>query len=93
MWSTYRLPVHSPVGLRRSGGIEGLGTPFTRDIGDVLQELRYRGPTGLLTTWRDRWRYRQELGRLLRVGRHMINDIGLTLAEAQAERDRPFWRA
>jgi len=46
----------------------------------------------LVKAWRARRHYRRELGRLLRVGRHMISDIGLTLAEAQAETDRPFWR-
>ncbi len=92
MWSTYRLPGHSAVSLPQAGGSEGLGTLFARDIGDVLQELKQRGPMALVKAWRARRHYRRELGRLLRVGRHMISDIGLTLAEAQAETDRPFWR-
>ena len=76
----------------QAGRAEGLGTRFARDIGDVLQELKQRGPMALVKAWRTRWHYRRELGRLLRVGRYMISDIGLTLAEALAETDRPFWR-
>ena len=92
MWSTYGLPGHSSASFRRNDGSDEQSTPLARDLGNVLQELRRRGPTGLFKAWRDRWHYRRELGRLLRVGRHMISDIGLTLAEASAETDRPFWR-
>jgi uncharacterized protein YjiS (DUF1127 family) len=92
MWSAYRLPGHSAVTLRPAGSTDRLGAPFARDIGDVLQELKQRGPIELVKAWRSRRHYRRELGRLLRVGRHMISDIGLTLPEAQAEMNRPFWR-
>ena len=92
MWSTCRLLGHSAVSLPRAGGSEGLGTLFARDFAHVLQQLKQRGPMALVKAWRTRWHYRRELRRLLRVGQHMISDIGLTLAEAQAETDRPFWR-
>ena len=39
-----------------------------------------------------RRRYRAELRRLLRVGSHMIDDIGLDLKEAVAESRKPFWQ-
>lgn len=91
MWSTYRLPGHSSVSL--AGGTDGLGAPLAQDIAEILRELQQRGPIGLFKAWRARRHYRRELGRLLRVGRHMISDIGLTLADAQAAVDRPFWRA
>ena len=42
--------------------------------------------------WGARRRYRAELRRLLRVGVHLIADIGLPLAEARAEAAKPFWR-
>ncbi len=90
MWSTYGLTGHSAVSL--AGGTDGLGAPFVRDIRVVMEELKRRGPVGLLKAWRARRHYRRELGRLLRVGQHMISDIGLTLAEAQVEMDRWFWR-
>ena len=47
----------------------------------------------LLADWRQRRHYRAELRRLLRVGVHLIADIGLPLAAARAEAAKPFWRA
>lgn len=93
MLSTYGLPGHSSVNFQQAGGVEGHGTRFARDMGEIQRELKQRGPIALFKAWRARRHYRKELGRLLRVGRHMISDIGLTLAEAQAAVDRPFWRA
>ena len=43
--------------------------------------------------WGTRRRYRAELRRLLRVGAHLLADIGLPLAAARAEAAKPFWRA
>jgi len=93
MWSIYRFTGHSAANFRPTGGTDGLNAPFARDIEDVLLELKQCGLGGLFKAWRARRHYRKELGRLLRVGRHMISDIGLTLAEAEAAADRPFWRA
>lgn len=92
MWSTYGLPGHSSVNFQPAASAEGHGTRLVRDMGEVLQEMRQRGPSGLFKVWRARQHDRRELRRLLRVGRHMISDIGLTLAEALAEMNRPFWR-
>jgi uncharacterized protein YjiS (DUF1127 family) len=36
--------------------------------------------------------YRQELRRLLELGPHLIDDIGLTLEEARSEAAKPLWR-
>ena len=44
-------------------------------------------------TWSARRQYRAELRRLLRVGPHLIEDLGLPLAAAIAEAHKPFWRA
>jgi len=33
-----------------------------------------------------------DLERLLRVGTYMIEDVGLTLAEAIREIEKPFWQ-
>jgi uncharacterized protein YjiS (DUF1127 family) len=79
------------VNFQPAGDTDGHGTRLARDAGEILQELK-RGPIALCRAWRTRRHYRRELGRLLRVGRHMVSDIGLTLAEVQAETDRPFWR-
>ena len=43
--------------------------------------------------WWARRRSRAELRRLLRVGAYLVADIGLPLAGARAEADKPFWRA
>ena len=40
----------------------------------------------------ERHRYRRDLRRLLRVGPHMIDDIGLTRPKALHEAEKPFWR-
>ena len=45
------------------------------------------------TDWQSRRRYRQDLARLLRVGPHMIADVGLTLEDARHEAAKPFWQA
>ncbi len=37
-------------------------------------------------------RYRAELARLLRIGPHLVEDIGLTMSDAEREADLPFWR-
>ena len=43
--------------------------------------------------WQTRRRFRKDLARLLRVGTYMIEDVGLTLAEANREIEKPFWQA
>lgn len=44
-----------------------------------------------LVEWKRRLHYRNELKRLMRVGPHMIKDVGLTLEEAYHETNKPFW--
>ncbi len=61
----------------------------------VLQAVR---AAGIGDAWAaalaclERHRYRQELRRLLRVGPYMIDDIGLTHAQALYEAEKPFWQ-
>ena len=45
----------------------------------------------LLDTWRERIEYRRNLRRLLAVGPHMIEDLGLALEAAHAEVMKSFW--
>ena len=52
-----------------------------------IGELRAAIHAGL-----ERYRYRRELRRLLRVGPHMIDDVGLDRDQALHEADKPFWR-
>jgi uncharacterized protein YjiS (DUF1127 family) len=51
---------------------------------------RFRVTLGELQTRR---RYRKDLERFLRVGPHMIEDVGLTLPEAHREIEKPLWQA
>jgi len=47
---------------------------------------------GVIRGWRARVRFRQQLWRLLRDKPKLIEDIGLSIAEAKEEIARPFWR-
>jgi len=67
-------------------------TSLGQTLRDVLADLSRHGPLGLFRLWRERWSYRKDLARLFIVGPHMLNDIGLTLDQALAQVDRPFWR-
>lgn len=42
--------------------------------------------------WRERLSYRSELRRLLKVGPHMIRDVGLAWEDANLEAKKPFWQ-
>jgi uncharacterized protein YjiS (DUF1127 family) len=53
----------------------------------VVAEVR-----AVFRVWRQRSRYRRELARLRRSGPHLIDDIGLSQAEAEREAATPFWR-
>ena len=46
----------------------------------------------VLGAWRQRYRYRRELERLMSSGLHLIEDIGLSRAHAEREVAKPFWR-
>src|SRR5689334_8852195 len=52
---------------------------------DVFQRL-----TDTLKTWHSRIVSRREL---FDMDRHLLSDIGLSAAEAEAEANKPFWRA
>ena len=94
MWLTYRLSDQAgsaaslPFDARGKQAEASLG----QDIRNILLDLSRKGPFGLFQLWRKRRLYRRELVRLFIVGPYMISDIGLTLDQALAEADRPFWR-
>ena len=68
-----------------------------------LDHLRRRDQAGvavgasdlrtLWPRWFERRRYRGDLRRLLRLGAHLIADIGLEHRRAAEEAGKPFWRA
>jgi uncharacterized protein YjiS (DUF1127 family) len=51
---------------------------------------RLRRGLDALRLWRERARGRQQLRTL---DDHLLRDIGLTRLQAEAEADKPFWRA
>jgi uncharacterized protein YjiS (DUF1127 family) len=65
-----------------------LGRPFYGDLPPLA--LRPRGRAlAVLLRWRERARQRRQLREMYD---HLLRDIGITRAEAQAEAERPFWR-
>src|SRR5262250_2914201 len=56
------------------------------------EKIRREPLSRILSTWRLRRQYRQELQRLMKVGPHMIADIGLKLEDARIETVKPFWQ-
>jgi uncharacterized protein YjiS (DUF1127 family) len=49
-------------------------------------------PDGLVRTWRKRIRFRRHLARLSQDGPALVEDIGLTMKQVEAELRKPFWR-
>jgi uncharacterized protein YjiS (DUF1127 family) len=52
-----------------------------------------RGVLRLLAAWRLRAEYRCALRRLLVLGPHLVQDIGLLPVHARREAVKPFWQA
>ena len=61
------------------------------EIRRTVYDLQRHGLAGTFEIWRQRIQHRRDLRRLALVAPHMIDDIGLTLDQALAEADRPFW--
>jgi uncharacterized protein YjiS (DUF1127 family) len=47
----------------------------------------------ILATWEERKRVRWELEQMSRDNPHLIQDIGLTRRQVEAEIAKPFWQA
>jgi uncharacterized protein YjiS (DUF1127 family) len=46
-----------------------------------------------IATWEERKRLRWELEQMLKANPHLIDDIGLTRRQVEAEIAKPFWQA
>jgi uncharacterized protein YjiS (DUF1127 family) len=46
----------------------------------------------LISAWRERGYFRWELARLAKDNPELIDDIGLTMQQVEAEIAKPFWR-
>ena len=55
--------------------------------------MHLAAPLEALRVWRFRQRYRADLRRLLLVGPHLVEDIGLGVDGAMTESRKPFWLA
>jgi uncharacterized protein YjiS (DUF1127 family) len=64
--------------------------PGSAYLADAIRRMRKIAP--LIAEWRQRYRYRADLKRLLKVGPYMIDDIGLAYEEAKRESAKAFWK-
>ena len=46
----------------------------------------------IIVTWRERIRFRRELERMSKADPHLIDDIGLTRRQVEAEIAKRFWQ-
>ena len=49
-------------------------------------------PGNLISAWRERSYFRWDLARLAKDSPELIDDIGLTMEQVEAEIAKPFWR-
>lgn len=47
---------------------------------------------GLIEAWEERARFRWDLEQMVKANPHLIDDIGLTRRQAEAEIAKPFWQ-
>lgn len=47
----------------------------------------------IMATWEKRKRFRWDLEQMSRANPHLIDDIGLTTRQVEAEIAKPFWQA
>jgi uncharacterized protein YjiS (DUF1127 family) len=47
---------------------------------------------GLIRSWRSRSRFRRDLADRLEAAPHLVDDIGLTRRQVDAELAKPFWQ-
>lgn len=61
-----------------------VAAPARRPRASLIAEF-----VGTFFLWQERWAQRE---RLKGLDDHMLRDLGLSRADAQAEADKPFWR-
>ncbi|WP_156528634.1 DUF1127 domain-containing protein [Sinorhizobium glycinis] len=74
---------------------------FSRNVGlDLSQNPSqdggridgWRNPIRLLMAWDERLRFRAQLARMAEHTPELLNDVGLSQAQVDAEISKPFWR-
>jgi uncharacterized protein YjiS (DUF1127 family) len=66
--------------------------PGDRQVKSAEDAESPRGLWGLIKTWDDRAYYRGQLARIANHTPELIEDIGLTRRQIEAEIAKPFWR-
>lgn len=80
----FRTPLSEPVILPAPRRTDAAQDPGSRHPGPGRPSIR----AAIREGWR-RWRSRTALSEL---DPHILKDIGVTLAEAEFEANKPFWR-
>ena len=65
--------------------------PVTRPACVARRPAGLAALRSLVATWRERIRLRRALARMAKANPYLIDDIGLTRREAEAEIAKPFW--
>lgn len=50
-------------------------------------------PRSIIAIWSERIRFRWQLAQMARANPHLIDDVGLTPHQVEAEIAKPFWQA
>ncbi|ESX14917.1 hypothetical protein X768_01135 [Mesorhizobium sp. LSJC265A00] len=58
----------------------------------VSSGRRPTGPRGMIAAWRERIRFRWDLKQMAEANPHLIDDIGLTRHQVEAEIVKRFWQ-
>jgi uncharacterized protein YjiS (DUF1127 family) len=66
--------------------------PPVERAGPPLGSKAPASPDGLIATWRWRMRYRRELEEKSKAAPHLLDDIGLSRWDSEAEVAKPFWQ-
>ena len=75
-----------PISFRSPGGDR-----IRRRLHTLVLSIRTLQSQALYRQYRERMRYRSDLRRLLKVGRYMIEDVGLSYEQVVREATKPFW--
>ena len=80
-----------PLGILPSNELMALPA-LARFAEGPFEQVRRESLSHIFSARGERRQYRQELRRLMKVGSHMITDIGLKLEDARIEMAKPFWQ-
>lgn len=75
-------------GFSRNVGLDLSQNP-SRDDG---RTYGWRNPIRLLMAWDERLRFRTQLAQMAEHAPELLDDVGLSKAQVEAEMSKPFWR-